>query len=377
MLRLPTEIRVRIYNFLFGSTPVHIRAALSEEYDEDWRHYRLSVCEHPREHVETPRRYAEWVNVAFRTRIPGCTIRQHHDEKPLSSLDANLGLLQVCRQTHPEASLKPFTDMPFYYMNRASYKGLPGLDAFVEALAPPQLRALSRMRFVVEHVYYELNTQIYRSLSFGNLPVKSTMQMMTGLKDVEIVLSPQLWDETEARRYLDNLAESFREMDWIQTLRELRPKRLRLTVEADFHKHRYEKSEPFPTFASRGEAQMIGDWLRHRELQLHFGKRVAYGIEPVPPYGVQQNDRKVSTPPWATPEGIRKFDLARPEEARLTRLADEEFHATWNAMIKEREKEDRFNPIITSSDFHNFAARQANRDSSGEDNIIDVTSDED
>lgn len=233
------------------------------------------------------------------------------------------------------------------------------------------------MRFVVEHVYYDFNTDIYRSLSFGNLPVKSTMQMMTGLKDVEIVLNPQMWDETEARKYLANLAEGLRKMDWIQTLRELQPQRLRLTVEAEFHQlGKYEKSEPFPTFASRGETQIIEDWLRRGELQLHFGKRVAFGIEPVPPYGIQQNDHKVSIPPWATPEGIRKFDLARPEEARLTRVADEKSHALWNAFLEKRNEEDRFNPIITPRDFQEFAASYADGESSGDDNIIDVTSDE-
>lgn len=345
LLRLPPELRYRIYDLVFGSTPVHIRAAENHEYDEDFRNYRLSVCEHPREHVETPRRYAEWVNISLRTRIPGCTIREHDDGKPLSSLDANLGLLQACRQIHHEAALKPFTEIPFYYMAR-KYRSVPGFDGFVEALAPAQFKALSRVRFAFENLFFEPNTSACRMLAFGCLPDWKTMRKLTGLKDVEIVLSPQMWDETEARGYLADLAVTFGSPDWRewkQTIKDLRLKRLRLTIEADFHeRYKYEKSEAFPTFASRGETSMIEDWLRHRELQLQFGDSVANGDEAVPPYGIQQNDHKVSMPPWGTPEGVRKFDLARAEEARLTELLKAEADANWNAILEEQIREDEY-----------------------------------
>lgn len=376
-LRLTPEIRCRIYDFLYGSTPAHIRSAEGWEYDEDFRHFRLASCECPRDHMEIPPRYVEWVNVAARTRIPGCTIRQDpDDEKSLSSADINLGLLLVCRQIHHEAALKPFSEIPFYCIIRTGDR-VPGLEGFAEALALPQLRALGRMRFVIENTYYGLNTEIYRTLASGRLPDRKVMQKFPGLNDIETVLAARLWDETEVRRYLANLTESIKSMEWMQVLRELCPKRLRMTIETEFSElGKNEKSKSYPTFASRGETARIDDWLRTRELQLHFGKRIANGDEPMPACRTKQDDDAISIPPWLTPEALREFELARPEEARLTQLEEQEVHTTWNAMIEEREKEDEINPIITPMDFHNFTARQANRSRAGEDETIEISDDD-
>lgn len=314
LLRLTPEIRVRIYDFVFGSTPVHIRSADSIEVEEDNRHYRLLRCAHPREHVETPLRYVERVNVPRRTRIPGCTIRHDDYGEPLSGVDINLGLLLVSRQIYHEAVLKPFSEIPFYHVIHWVHDGVLGLGGFVDDLAPPQLKALKRMRIILEHAYSDTIHDTRKALRFGHLPDKTVMRKFTGLKDLEIVLSPELWDELEATTYLDRLDEHFnpdhayhsQSIAWLQILPELRLKSLRVTIEADHGQvGMYESSRCFPTFTSKGQVETIKNWLRQAELNLQFGKDVIRDGEPVP-FGHRQIDDAISTPSWATPEEIKK-----------------------------------------------------------------------
>lgn len=233
------------------------------------------------------------------------------------------------------------------------------------ALAPPQLKAFKRMRIVLEHVYYERITEAWSTPKLGRLPDKKTMQKFTGLQDLEIVLNPQFWEEPRARQYLVHLSNHFtphfshhsESMEWLKALPDLQLKSLRVTVEAEFSElGKYEKSNSFPTFTSRGETEVIKQWLRQAELDLHFGYNVVSRQEPVP-FRVKQDDVAISIPPWATPEGLENFDLAKEEEARLTRMEGEEFHATWNAMTKEKDKEPFNSGIITAVDFHNVAAK--------------------
>ena len=319
MLRLTPEIRVRIYDFLFGSTPVHIRTAENWEWDETPRHYRLLRCNHPREHVETPPRYVEWVNVPQRKRIPGCTIRNDNNGKPLCGADINLDLLLVSRQIYQEAVLKPFSEIPFYYIVHWTDKPRPGLKGLIDDLAPPQLRAFKRMRIVLEHVYFGGNNDISRTVGFGCLPDKKAVRKMTGLKDLEIVLNPQIWDEEEAHNYVKHLDKHFvpdyntyycSSMAWLQALPELRLNSLRVTVEAEFGEMgRSETSRRFPTFASKGQIDTIKNWLRQTELNLHFGEDVVRIQEPVL-LGVKQDHDTIGVPPWATEDALKRFDLA-------------------------------------------------------------------
>lgn len=153
LLRLTPELRVRIYDYVFGSTPVHIRSTEEWEYDEYPKHYQLMRCEHPSEHVETPPRYIERVNVHYRKRIPGCTIRPKDYGQSLSGADINLNLLLVSRQIYQEAVLKPFSEIPFYFIVRWTDKGWPGLEGLAEDLAPPQLRAFKRLRIAYTTIY--------------------------------------------------------------------------------------------------------------------------------------------------------------------------------------------------------------------------------
>jgi hypothetical protein len=280
-------------------------------------------CEHPQEHVETPPRYIERMNVHNRKRIPGCTIRHDDDGERLSGADINLGLLIVCRQIYQEAVLKPFSEIPFYHIIHWTDK-VPGLEGFVDDLAPPQLRAFKRMRIVLEHVYLGENTEDCRCLKFGWLLEKKDMRKFTGLKDLEIVLNPQLWDEERGAEYLSHLDTHFvpdhnsyysQSMGWLQALPELRMKSLRVTVEAEYGEYAmYERSRLFPTFTSRNEVEMIKKWLRQTELDLHFGEK-AVTVRDRVPFGVKQDDDAIGVPPWATAEALKAFGLAIPEES--------------------------------------------------------------
>lgn len=300
------------------------------EYDEHPKHYQLMRCEHPREHVETPPRYIERVNLPIRKRIPGCTIRPNEYGKELSGADINLGLLLVCRQIYQEAVLKPFSEVPFYFIVRWNDKGWPGLEALAEDLAPPQLKAFKRLRIVLEHVYFGRNNDRCRSVGFGRLPDKKAMQKFTGLKDLEIILNPQFWDEEEACQYIGHLNKHFvpdysyysRSMSWLQALPELRLNSLRVMVEAEIcGMGRSEIRTPFPTISSKGQVDKIKKWLRQTELDLHFGEDVVRIEEPVL-FGIKQDDEAIGIPPWATPEGLEEY-LARPEGPRRARPEDQ------------------------------------------------------
>jgi hypothetical protein len=265
-------------------------------------------------------------------RIPGCTIRPKDYGKTLSGADINLGLLLVCRQIYQEAVLKPFSEIPFYFIVCWTDKGWPGLEALAEDLAPPQLKAFKRLRIVLEHVYFGLPNDPDRSVGFGRLPDKKAMRKFTGLKNLEIVLNPQFWANEEARFYCQHLNEHFvhdrdnyycQSMSWLQALPDLRLNSIRLVVEAEIcEMGRSEVRRRFPTISSKGQTETIKKWLRQTELDLHFGEDVVRVDEPVL-FGVKQNDDAIRVPPWATQEGLEEY-LARPEEIRRARLEEED-----------------------------------------------------
>jgi len=112
----------------------------------------------------------------------------------------------------------------------------------------------------------------------------------------------------------------------------------RLTVEAEYSEMgEYETSKRFPTLSDRGEVDALKEWLRQMELDLHFGEDVVR-VQEALPFGVKQDDDATGVPPWAMPEALKAFDLARPEEARLTRLADERSPRYVEYNVKGKEK---------------------------------------
>jgi hypothetical protein len=280
------------------------------------------------------------VNIPERKRIPGCTIHPDDDGETLSGADINPGLLLVSRQMYQEAVLKPFSEIPFYFIVRWNDKAWPGLEGLAEDLTPPQLRAFKRLRIVLEHVYFGMKNDLCRSVAFGRLPDKKGMRKFTGLKDLEIVLNPQFWDEPEARKYTGHLDTHFvpdyshysKSMSWLQALPELRLNSLRMMVEAEIcEMGRGKTRKLFPTIASKGQTDTIIKWLRQTELDLHFGKDVVRIEEPVP-FGVKQDDNAIGIPPWATPERFEEFSLDR----RKTDALDQKWEVRRARMIRSR-----------------------------------------
>lgn len=105
LLRLPPELRCRIYDHLFASIAIHIRSVeFAFEHPNPKRHYKLSLCDTPHDHKHTPMRYVEHQFKWPRKAAPGCTVDQT-DNHPFTALDIGLGLLGTCRQLYHEAVL--------------------------------------------------------------------------------------------------------------------------------------------------------------------------------------------------------------------------------------------------------------------------------
>ena len=279
-----------------------------------------------------PPRYIERVNIQHRKRIPGCTIRPDGGGGKLSGADINLGLLLVCRQIYQEAVLKPFSEIPFYFIVRWTDKGRPGLEGFAEDLAPLQLKAFKWLRIILEHVYFGRNNDPSRSVGFGRVPEKKAKRKFTGLKDLEIVLNPQFWAEEEAHIYCQHLdkylvhdRDSYysQSMGWLQVLLDLRLNSLRVMVEAEIcEMGRGEKRSLFPTIFSKGQTDTTRKWLRKTELDLRFDEDVVRVDEPVL-FGVKQDDDAIRIPPWSTDEALETARVERARNVKIRRLENE------------------------------------------------------
>lgn len=266
-LRLPPELRCRVYDHLFASTAIHI-ASDEDEADSHVKHYKLSVCGNTQEHTETPLRYVEHHNPAFRKRIPGCTIDQWH-ETPIDPLAIGLGLLSVSRQIYHEAVLKPFSQISFSSLSRC-YQKYSGVQRFVDALMPAQAKAIVRLRVVLACGHSMPGEPRYPKLDIGPVPSMTTINKMEGLTDLEIVLAPHIdhEDEAEAAPLLSGLDGVFVLTPGMQSLVDLQLRSLRITMEAVFVD---EGQGPTPTFTEREEVEEVKGWLRKTEMELHFG----------------------------------------------------------------------------------------------------------
>lgn len=314
-LRLPPEIRCRIYDHLFANTAIHI-ASDEDEAESHEKHYKLSLCGNTQQHTETPLRYVEHHNHAFRKPIPGCTIDQKRD-KSVDPLEIGLGLLSVSRQIYHEAVLKPFSQISFSSLSRC-YQKYSGVQRFVDSLMPAQAKAIVRLRVVLANGHSRPGEPLYPKLDIGPVPSMTTINKLEGLGDLEIVLAPHIEQENEAEvsLLLDGLDEVFVLAPGMQSLLDLQLRSLRITMEAVFVD---EGQGPTPTFTQRKEVEEVKAWLRKTEMQLHFGYIVSAEM-PAPRSGVVQDDKAISLPPWATPEGLGET-AREAEELRLRREA--------------------------------------------------------
>ena len=307
---------------MFASTAIHIRVKHSIDGNRIARQYSLLVCENTCEHVEIPRRYTEHYYHPKNARARGCTIFSNATT-PVTPLNISLGLLQTSRQIYHEAVLKPFSETSFHYQAFTNEK-VCGLQKFTEALAPPQAKAIARLRLIFRHTYWAKDDQTPPSLRFGVIPGKSTILRLKGLKDLQIVLAPRIVEKKAARRYLALLSQSLPNSPGIIALSDLRLRSLRVTVEGDFGKGE-DVRDTWPTFAARGEREEVEQWLRRFELELHVGFLVDTDLDPMPPFAIKQNDDAIRIPPWSTDEALETARVERARNVEIRRLENEAF----------------------------------------------------
>jgi len=296
LLRLPPEVRCRIYDHLFSSIAIHIRST------EDWdgrlgRYYELYLCETPSDHKETTVRYVECCRTFYQHTFPGCTIDQS-DDTPVKPRNIGLGLLGTCRQLYSEAALKPFSRISFATQARL-YDSYSGIQRFVDALIPIQARALAHLRITIQNgPASPLDPN--QDMLIGPVPSKTLVAKLKGLTDLEIVLVPIIEEEpkVDASWFISGLEKAFILTSGMQSLVKLRLRSLRVTMEAVLH-------EPWPMLGERAERDAMEAWLRETEMRLQFGS-VLLDDEPLPNFGVVQDEKRITLPHWATPEGIER-----------------------------------------------------------------------
>ena len=153
----------------------------------------------------------------------------------------------------------------------------------------------------------------------GPMPAKSTIARLRGLKNVEIVLAPDVADETDsdASLFISGLEQTFMRSCGMQSLVYARLRSLRVTMDARFRDF---GARATPSFVDRGEKEMVEGWLREAEMRLHFGLVLSEDA-PMPDFGTVQNDENVQIPHWATPEALEQFRLEEEREAEERRVA--------------------------------------------------------
>lgn len=176
---------------------------------------------------------------------------------------------------------------------------------------------------------------ILPSLTFGVIPGKGTIMKLKGLKDLEIVLTPLLFEETIASHYLSELSVDFKWSPVMQSLEELQLRTLRITIKAECAgEDGGDGFVTFPTFSSRAETGEIEQWLRDLELDLHVGTMVAIGRKPWPSFAIKQDDDAIRIPPWSTDEALEKVRVEKEKRNEQYRLEDQAFAAAQERLIK-------------------------------------------
>lgn len=201
---------------------------------------------------------------------------------------------------------------------------------------PAQAKAIARLRVILANGWYAPGEPLYPKLDIGPVPSKATMGKLKGLADFQIVLAPHIEQEHEAKAtpLLSGLEGAFVSTSGMQSLVDLQLRSLRITMEAMFVDEGQEL--PTPTFTEREEVEEVKAWLRKTEMELHFGY-IASAEMPAPAFGVVQDDKAISLPSWATPEGLEEIRLEIAREAEELRLRHE-------AMLERRRAMYEFDP---------------------------------
>jgi len=211
LLRLPPEIRCRIYDYAFGSCLVHVNA--------DRHQYTFANCSSPQD-CEAPLPQRRIQRISLYDDGPDGRSSTYEDcRKPVGrqnvgSCNIPVHMLQVCRQMYHEAALKPFTEASFHIV-LVSEECSSSLKRFRASLVPTQARAIAHLRFSL------LRDQFLSS---------AIASQFRGLKHVEIHIATYgMWPRWADDEPLGQL-QAFENGPGFQTLKKLDLKSLRFTV---------------------------------------------------------------------------------------------------------------------------------------------------
>lgn len=317
-LRLPPEVRCRIYDYLFGSNTIHIIGVDVFDRWGSWdaereTQYSLGHCQSPRDHRAVPRRFVEHTDILsiHEQDVRGCTIHRG-ESTAVTARNLGLDLLLVSRQIYHEAVLKPFSESVFHHETQR-YRHYCLLRHFLNALVPAQARAIANLRIVLRCNYDDRNVVEHQAD-----PGKSSIEKLTGLQDVEIVMAPTFIIEPNARRLKSDLTQKLLLPTGLSNLVSNRVKSMRFTMEVEYPNHESELSGGYPIFATKQETEEIEAWAEKIEVGLQFGTMVMRGARPLPrDHRVVQNDNMRGVPP---PSAIRQEAAALDPSERTARL---------------------------------------------------------
>ena len=211
-LRLPPEIRNRIYHFCLGKRVIHISTTTCEKaergsYSKNELHGTVKASPSPLfvkfVHVICDRSVDAERNIwgnsedtnqpevpsyyAYYARHSQCTEALKCGQKKRATHNLPMSLIRACRDIHREASLIPYANNTFAFGNVAE------LELFItRSLLAPQRAAIKTL-------------QIYGHMAFG--PRKAP-KMLRGLQTLEVV-SPLLLNEEVGPRGLSQIADHY------------------------------------------------------------------------------------------------------------------------------------------------------------------------
>jgi hypothetical protein len=211
LLRLPAEVRCRIYDYAFGSCTVHVNL--------DFHYCTLTNCTSPQD-CEAPLLQRRIQRISLYDDPPEGRSATYEDcKKPVGrqnvgSCKIPVHMLQACRQMYHEAALKPFTEASFHFV-LARKECSSGLKLFLDSLVPTQARAIAHLRFSL------LRDQFLSS---------AIPSQLKGLKHVEIhIATYAMWPWYGDDEPLVQL-QDFEDGPGFRTLKKLDLKSLRFTV---------------------------------------------------------------------------------------------------------------------------------------------------
>jgi len=194
-LKLPPEIRSRIYDYVFGSNLVYIDPYLHTEQKSKRVGYEISKCTCEYDHTRLSPRVRAYEHDAWieRTCTDVCQSCTSSDAQRTTALDFSLPLLQVSRQIYHEAALKPFQQASFVFdfNDRQSKEAAYGFPAFMNALIPAQVKAITHLRLLSANS---------ACIEHAKLP------RLEGLKHLDIQLNVPFADSDSTSRVLEDFA---------------------------------------------------------------------------------------------------------------------------------------------------------------------------